>query len=227
VAIVDYAQAGFPIVSTIATAKFLHDGGWDHTGRYFLVAANASNTMVVVDTAQRSLAALIPLGATPHPGRGANWLDPVYGWVNATTHIGVGKLSIYGADPVNHPEHAWKVVREVTLPSAGSLFLKTHENSPWVLMDMTLSSDPPMQKQICAYSKQNAVLDRCFTVAQNGRATHFEFNQAGTEVWVSDWATDGAAVVLDGTTLTELRRSTGLQTPTGKFNVYNTAHDIY
>lgn len=227
VGVVDYSQAGFPLVSTIATEKFLHDGGWDSTKRYFLVAANASNKMVVVDSATRSLAATISTGTTPHPGRGANWLDPVYGWVNGTTHIGEGKLSVYGADPANHPEHAWKLVREIALPSAGSLFLKTHPNSPWVLIDMTLSSDGTSDKQICAYSKQNAMLDRCFTVAQSGRATHFEFNQDGSEVWVSDWASDGAAVVLDGETLIETDRRTGLQTPTGKFNVHNTAHDVY
>jgi hypothetical protein len=54
-----------------------------------------------------------------------------------------------------------------------------------------------------------------------------EFNQSGSEVWVSDWATNGAVIVLDSTTLTELRRFTGLQTPTGKFNVYNTTRDVY
>ena len=64
-------------------------------------------------------------------------------------------------------------------------------------------------------------------MATNGRATHMEYNQSGSEVWVSDWAMDGAVVVLDALTLTEVRRYTGLPTPTGKFNVYNTTHDIY
>lgn len=70
-------------------------------------------------------------------------------------------------------------------------------------------------------------LDRCFTVATNGRAVHMEFNMDGSEVWVSDWDPNGAVIVLDSTTLTEIRRFTGLPTPTGKFNVFNTAHDIY
>ena len=207
------------------TERFLHDGGWDHSKRYFMVAANASNKMVVVDVSERKLVTSIPTGKVPHPGRGANWVDPVYGWVNATPHIGEGKVSIYGADPAGNPEHAWKVVREIQMPSAGSLFIKTHPNSPWVLIDMTLSTD--LEKQICAYSKQNAVIDRCFDVATNGRAVHFEFNKDGSEVWISDWAPDGAVVILDSQTLTETGRVNGLVTPTGKFNVYNTAHDIY
>ena len=226
VGIVDYSQPGFPLVSNIATEKFLHDGGWDHTKRYFMTAANASNKMVIVDTATRSFVTSFTTGDRPHPGRGANWQDPVYGWVNATPHLGENKVAIYGADPAGRPDVAWKVVRTITLPGSGSLFLKTHPNSPWVLFDMALSTDSS-QKQICAYSKQSGAIDRCLTVATNGRATHFEFNQAGTEVWVSDWASDGSLIVLDSQTLAEIRRITGLPTPTGKFNVYNTTHDVY
>ena len=225
VGLIDYSQPGFPLVSTIATERFLHDGGWDHSGRYLLLAANASNKMVAVDVASKSMAASFTTGGTPHPGRGANWFDPVYGWVNASPHIGEPKVSIYGADPAGRPDVAWTVVREIALPSAGSLFLKTHPNSPWVLFDMTLSTTH--DKQMCAYNKETATLDRCFQVATNGKATHFEFNQAGTEVWVSDWANDGAVIVLDGTTLNETHRITDLVTPTGKFNVHNTAHDVY
>jgi nitrite reductase (NO-forming) / hydroxylamine reductase len=225
VGLVDYSQEDFPLVSAIATERFLHDGGWDHSGRYFLVAANASNKMVVVDVAEREFEASIETGITPHPGRGANWYDPIYGWVNATPHIGEPKVSIYGTDPEGRPEHAWQVVREVTLPAAGSLFIKTHPNSPWVLFDMTLSTDH--DRQVCAYLKETATLERCFDVAMEGKAVHFEFNQDGSEVWVSDWATDGAVIVLDGVTLDEVDRLEDLQTPTGKFNVHNTAHEVY
>jgi nitrite reductase (NO-forming)/hydroxylamine reductase len=80
---------------------------------------------------------------------------------------------------------------------------------------------------VCAYSKENATLERCFDVATAGKAVHFEFNEDGSEVWVSDWATEGAVIVLDGTTLEQLDRLDDLQTPTGKFNVSNTAHDVY
>jgi len=242
VSIVDYsdlAGLNFPIVKNIATAKFLHDGGLDHTGDYFLVAANASNKMVVVDLVTQSLEATIDTGAVPHPGRGVNWQDPVYGWVNATSHIGEGKVTVYGADPMGRPDVAWQIVRQITLPSSGSLFIKSHPASPWVLVDMTLSATGH-DKDICAISKTTGTLnhgllstaidpdgDGCFRVATNGRAVHFEFNMDGSEVWVSDWDQNGAVIVLDSTTLTEIRRFVNLQTPTGKFNVYNTAHDIY
>jgi nitrite reductase (NO-forming)/hydroxylamine reductase len=128
VSIVDYADplgANFPIVANIEGAKFLHDGGFDHTGNYFVVAANASNKMVVVDLVSESRVALIDVGPVPHPGRGVNWQDPVYGWVNATAHISAGQLTVYGADPAGRPDVAWQVVRTIPLPSAGSLFVKS------------------------------------------------------------------------------------------------------
>lgn len=227
VAVVDYAQPDFPIVAKLPAARYLHDGGWDHSGRYFLLAANASNRMVVVDAQAREVVTTIETGVKPHPGRGANWQDPVYGWVNATPHIGEGKLAVYGTDPVQHPEHAWKVVREVALPSAGSLFLKTHENSPWVFVDMTMSADMSAARQLCVYAKEDGVLDHCWEPIDHGRVVHFELDRTGTELWVSVWDDDGVIVIYDSTTLIELDRITGLDTPTGKFNVYNTAHDIY
>lgn len=227
VGIVDYTQPGFPMTSTLATEKFLHDGGVDQTGRYFMLAANASNKMVVIDMETRSFVTSFTTGLVPHPGRGVNWLDPVYGWVNATPHIGEAKLAVYGADPAGSPGNAWRVVRNIALPSSGSLFVKSHPSSPWVFVDMTMSADANLQKQICVIAKSTGALDHCFNVATNGKATHMEFNKTGTEVWVSDWATNGGVVILDSVTLVEIARIYGLQTPTGKFNVYNTAHDVY
>lgn len=225
VGIVDYSQAGAPIVTNIATSLFLHDGGWDHTRRYFLTAANASNQIVVVDVLNQVLESIIDVGNVPHPGRGANWQDPVYGWVNATPHIGSPFVTVYGADPVNNPEYAWKIVRQINLPAAGSLFIKTHPNSPWVLVDMTLSASN--DKQICAIAKSTGAIDRCFDVATAGKAVHMEFNKDASEVWISDWAGEGGGqVILDGTTLDVIQKIT-LPATTGKFNVTNSANDIY
>ena len=142
VAIVDYSQPDFPLVKKIPADLFLHDGGWDHTGRYFITAANAQNKLMVVDVKTQELVAGVETGETPHPGRGANWVDPEFGWVYATTHIGEGKLTLIGADPEQNPEHTWKVVREVELPGTGSLFLKTHPNSPWVCIGHTAVQRP-------------------------------------------------------------------------------------
>jgi nitrite reductase (NO-forming)/hydroxylamine reductase len=225
VAVVDYSAPGFPLTRRIDALRFLHDGGWDASGRYLLIAANASDHMVVVDSQTEALVATIPTGVKPHPGRGANWIDPVHGPVASTLHMGEGRLAVYGTDP-SLPA-AWKVVRSVALPSAGSLFHKTHPASPWVLMDFPLAQEPAARSQICAYSKEKGTLESCWQVSGAGPAVHFEFNRAGSEVWVSTWAAEGELVVYDAVTLKELRRVKGLHTPTGKFNVFNTANDVY
>jgi hypothetical protein len=48
------------------------------------------------------------------------------------------------------------------------------------------------------------------------------FTTDGSEVWVSDWATNGAVIVLDSATLAEIWRFRALPIPTGKFNVFTT-----
>lgn len=229
VGIVDYSQDGFPMVSRIPAERFLHDGGWDHTGRYFLIAANQRNKMAVIDVRNQELVTTFDVGNVPHPGRGANWEDPEYGWVNATVHIGQGLLSVYGADPVNRPDVAWQVVREIELSGTGSLFLKTHPNSPWVWTDRPMNNDPAGTRETCVVSKATGEMERCWSIGDHGAAVHFEYNRAGDEVWVSLWDKQGELVIYDDATLTEKARITGdwLVTPTGKFNVYNTAHDIY
>ncbi|MCG8467316.1 MAG: nitrite reductase, partial [Gemmatimonadetes bacterium] len=111
----------------------------------------------------------------------------------------------------------------------GSLFLKTHPNSPWVWMDMPMNNDPEGTRKVCVYSKARGEIERCWQAADHGAVVHFEYNRAGTEVWVSVWDRQGEIVIYDDATLEEKHRITGdwLITPTGKFNVYNTAHDVY
>lgn len=229
VGIVDYSREGFPLVSKIPAERFLHDGGFDHTGRYFLIAANMRNQMAVVDVENQELVTTFETGIKPHPGRGANWQDPEYGWVNATPHMGEGLLTIYGTDPESRPEHAWQVVRRVRLDGTGSLFIKTHPESRWVWVDTPMSNEPEGTRRICVYSKAEGELERCWSAGDHGAAVHFEYDRHGREVWVSIWDREGQIVIYDDETLEETRRITGdwLVTPTGKFNVYNTAHDIY
>ena len=101
-------------VTTIPAERFLHDGGFDRTGRYFLVAANARHRIAIVDTKEDKLVGVINSGGqTPHPGRGANFIHPKFGPVWATSHLGSETISFIGTDPVKHKQYAWKVVQTV------------------------------------------------------------------------------------------------------------------
>ena len=129
VLMVDYSDLANMKITTIGAERFLHDGGFDSSGRYFLVAANARNTVAVVDTKDDVLVKLIKTGVTPHPGRGANFLHPKFGPVWATSHLGDETIALIGTDPKGHPDHAWKMVQSLEGQGGGSLFIKTHPKS--------------------------------------------------------------------------------------------------
>jgi len=132
--LVDYTDINNLKTTTINSAKFLHDGGWDMSKRYFLVAANASNKVAAVDTKDGKLAALVDTAKIPHPGRGANFVHPQFGPVWATGHLGDDVVSLISTAHddkkfAKFKEHNWKVVQELKMPGAGNLFVKTHPKS--------------------------------------------------------------------------------------------------
>ena len=238
--IVSYKDLDNLKITSIDSARFLHDGGFDSTGRYFLVAANASNKIAVVDTKEDKLEALIDVGKTPHPGRGANFVDPKYGPVWATGHLGDETISVVGTDPKRHKANAWKVVRTLKGQGGGSLFIKTHPKSKNLWVDTALNPDPKISQSVAVYDINN--LDKGFEVLPIAewagvgdgakRVVQPEYNKAGDEVWFSVWnAKDqvSAIVVVDDKTrkLKAVIKDPKLITPTGKFNVHNTQHDVY
>ncbi|QYY27990.1 nitrite reductase [Cupriavidus pinatubonensis] len=238
---VNYADLNNLKTTTIDSAKFLHDGGFDATGRYFLVAANASNKIAVVDTKEDKLAALVDVGKTPHPGRGANFVHPKFGPVWATSHLGDETISLIGTDPVRHKAQAWKVVQTVKGQGGGSLFIKTHPKSTNLWVDTPLNPDAKLNQSVAVFDTRN--LEAGFQVLPVAewanlkgegakRVVQAEYNKAGDEVWFSVWGTkdgESALVVVDDKTrkLKTVIKDPRLITPTGKFNAYNTQHDIY
>lgn len=232
--LVNYTDPINPTIKMIEAERFLHDGGVDSTKRFFLVAANQANKVAVIDLQNGDLEAMVDTPAIPHPGRGANWIDPEFGPVWSTAHLGEAAMVSIGTDPEGHPENAWKAVRVTPLPGSGSLFNKTHPNSQWIWVDMVLNSDPALSRTICVIAKSDpSQVHKCWEVADYGRAVHIEYNKAGTEVWISVWGVadapgqTGEIVVYNDATLEEVTRIKDLITPTGKFNVYNTVNDIY
>jgi nitrite reductase (NO-forming)/hydroxylamine reductase len=244
--LVDYSDIKNLKTTTIGSAKFLHDGGWDASKRYFLVAANASNKIAAVDTKTGKLAALVDVAKIPHPGRGANFTHPKFGPVWATGHLGADVVTLIStpsddAKNAKFKEHNWKVVQEVKhVP--GNLFVKTHPKSKHLWADAPQNPDKDLAESVAVWdmadlSKPKAILN----VAKDSglpptkavkRAVHPEYSADGKEVWISLWGgkTDQSAIVVyDDATLKVKKVITDpkMITPTGKFNVYNTQHDIY
>ena len=238
---VDYSDLNALKVTEIGTARFLHDGGWDASKRYFMVAANQSNKIAAVDAKEGKLAGLIDVGKIPHPGRGANFVHPKYGPVWATGHLGDETIALIGTDPVKHKANAWKVVQSLKGQGGGSLFLKTHPKSHHLYVDTPLNPDPKISQSVAVFDIRN--LDKGYTVLpiaewagiNDGgamRVVQPEFNKAGDEVWFAVWSAkdkQSALVVVDDKTLKlkTVIKDPRIITPTGHFNIYNTQHDVY
>ncbi len=240
VLLVNYSNISSLSVSTLEAARFLHDGGWDSTHRYFLTAANKSNKIAVIDSKDRDVAAMVDVTEIPHPGRGANFIDPDYGPVWATSALGNENITLIGTDPEKNPKHAWKVVRTLKGMGGGSLFVKTHPNSQNLWADAPLNPAESISQSVAVFDINN--LEAGFEVlpiakwANVGeganRVVHPEYNKQGTEVWFSVWnASDqrSAIVVVDDKTrkLVKVINDKRIITPTGKFNIYNTRKDVY
>ena len=240
VLLVNYEDIKNLKTTTIGAARFLHDGGWDSTKRYFMTAANQSDKIAVIDSKDQKLAALIDVDKIPHPGRGANFVDPKYGPVWATSALGNDKITLIGTDPVKHKDNAWKVVRVLKGQGGGSLFVKTHPKSKHLWVDAPLNPDPKIAQSVAVFDTTN--LEAGYQVlpiaewANLGegpkRIVQPEYNAAGDEVWFSVWNgkdQKSALVVVDDKTL-KLKKvidDPRIVTPTGKFNVHNTGEDVY
>ncbi|RLQ20455.1 nitrite reductase [Seongchinamella sediminis] len=238
--LVNYSDLEALNVTTLEAARFLHDGGWDASKRYFLTAANQSDKIAVVDAKDREIEALVDVTKIPHPGRGANINDPEYGPVWVTSALGNENMTFIGTDPKKHPKHAWKVVRTLKAQGGGSLFVKTHPKSKNLWVDNTLHPDANVSQSVAVYDINN--FDAGYEVlpiaewADVGegpaRVVQPEYNAAGDEVWFSVWNGQeqvSAIVVVDDKTrkLKKVIKDKRLITPTGKFNVYNTRKDVY
>jgi nitrite reductase (NO-forming)/hydroxylamine reductase len=238
--LVNYSDIENLTVTTINAARYLHDGGWDSTHRYFLTAANQSDKVAIVDSREQKLVALVDVDKIPHPGRGANVKDPKLGPMWGTSALGNEKISFIGTDPDKHPDQAWKVVKVLKGQGGGSLFVKTHPKSTNLWVDAPLNPDPAISQSIAVYDTNN--LDAGYQVLPIGewaelgdgakRVVQPEYNMDGTEVWFSVWSAkdkESAIVVVDDKTrkLKKVIKGPRIITPTGKFNVYNTIHDVY
>jgi nitrite reductase (NO-forming)/hydroxylamine reductase len=239
---VDYSSIDSLKITELGSARFLHDGGWDSSKRYFMVAANNSNKIGVIDAKEDKVAAVVEVGKTPHPGRGANFIHPTFGPVWATGHLGDETISLIGTDPVKHKAQSFKVVQTLKGQGGGALFIKSHPKSKHLYSDTPLNPDPKVSQSVAVYDIDN--LDKGFTVlpiaqwaglADDGgakRVVQPEFNKAGDEVWFAVWSAkdkQSALVVIDDKTLKlkAVIKDPRLITPTGHFNVNNTQNDVY
>jgi nitrite reductase (NO-forming)/hydroxylamine reductase len=122
----------------------------------------------------------------------------------------------------------------------GSLFVKSHPNSTNLWVDAPLNPDAGISQSVAVFDVNDPEAGfQVLPIAEWAglgegpkRVVHPEYNAAGDEVWFSVWSgqdQESAIVVVDDKTRTLKHVIKGPQivTPTGKFNVHNTVHDVY
>ncbi|RAU20107.1 nitrite reductase [Paramagnetospirillum kuznetsovii] len=240
--LVDYTDVVNPTIKSLKAERFLHDGGLDSTRRYALIAANAEDKVVVVDTKERRVAAVVEkgIGIRPHPGRGANINHPQFGPAWVTGHLGDSTIAIIGTDPDKHPKNAWKVVQNLKGLGNGSLFSTTHPKSHHLWVDAPMNPSPNIAGSVAVFDVNH--LDKPAKILpvanlagindNSAKVVHAAYDRSGQEVWLSVWNRvdrQSAIVVLDDETMKvkTIIADDRIKTPTGKFNIFNTGQDIY
>ena len=201
---IDYSDPDFAIDKVENAGRILHDGFLSADNRYFYLASQQDDWMVVIDVQDWTVVERIPTGDTPHPGSGAVWEadGTTYG---ATTHAGEGKVAIW--------DLATNEVVGVVATQGPGLFIRAAENSPFVWAD-ALFADP--SNTITVFRKE-APFEVVGVVEEGVMTLHPEFTADGSQVYISDW-TGEVVRVYDATTLEKVAEITGITTPTGIFS---------
>jgi hypothetical protein len=124
----------------------------------------------------------------------------------ALNHIGIPRLSVLNLD-------TFQVEQQFALAGAG-YFARTHPGTPYIWVDTNTDRVQLFHKETLTPVGQDIV------PAAGKKAMHVEFSADGRRALVSVWHQDGAVVMYDSTSLTELMRLP-FHMPVGKYNARN------
>ncbi|MDX1432708.1 MAG: cytochrome D1 domain-containing protein [Gammaproteobacteria bacterium] len=183
---------------------FFFDAGYEN-----LVGAarNAHGGQVVSLLVGRKIAD-VDLPGLPHLGSGISWnLDGRE--VVATPNLKEAAVSIIDTS-------TWRTVRRIETLGPG-FFLRSHEATPYAWVDVFFGSD---RDAVHVIDKRTLEIVETLRPAPGKTAAHVEFTRDGRYALLSIWDMDGAIVVYDAATLTEVKRIP-MRKPSGKYNVFN------
>ncbi len=203
------AGEGALALRRIKASEPIDDFFFDPQYRYLIGANRDGNQAVVVDLDHGREAAKFPLPGMPHLGSGISWMREGRR-VIATPHLREGMISVI--DTTN-----WTIL--ATVPTMGpGFFMRSHEKTPYVWTDSFMSRQNKDQIQIL--DKSSLKIVRRLQPAPGKTTAHVEFDRSGRHALVSVWENDGALIVFDAESFTEVKRIP-MSKPVGKYNVYN------
>ena len=186
----------------------LDDFFFDPSYRNLIGSAREGKSAVVVNLSVGRDIKQLDLPGLPHLGSGIAWT-----WngrpVMATPHLKEGRISVIDTQD-------WSVVKTIATPGPG-FFMRSHENTPYAWTDGMLGN---RKDTLAIIDKRTLEVVRTLTPVPGRTAAHVEFDRAGRFALVSIWEDDGALVVYDAATFTEVKRLP-MSKPSGKYNVWN------
>ncbi|MEP7180744.1 MAG: cytochrome D1 domain-containing protein [Betaproteobacteria bacterium] len=197
----------FP-VRRIVLDDILDDFFFDQKYDHLIGASREAGKGQVVNLNVRRKIATVDLPGLPHLGSGITWE-----WqgkpVMATTNLKDGVVSVIDMKD-------WKTIAAIPVNGPG-FFLRSHEATPYAWVD---SMNSPAKDTLQVIDKRTLAVVKSLTPAPGKTAAHIEFDRYGKYALASVWETDGAIVVYDAATFTEIKRIPANK-PVGKYNVWN------
>jgi cytochrome c553 len=201
------SSQGLFALRRIEVPEPLDDFFFDPSYRHLIGSAREGGAIVVNLTVGRDIKRL-DLPGLPHLGSGIAWTRngrPVM----ATPHLKEGLLSVLDMQD-------WSLVASIKTPGPG-FFVRSQEGTPYAWTDGMLG---PKKDTMVIIDKRTLEIARTLTPAPGKTAAHVEFDKSGRHALVSVWEMDGALVVYDAKTFTEVKRIP-MSKPSGKYNVWN------
>ncbi|MBF0158553.1 MAG: c-type cytochrome [Magnetococcales bacterium] len=197
----------FPI-RRIHLNNYLDDFFFDASYTHLLGASRDGGRGEVVHLDVGRPIASVDLPGLPHLGSGITW--PWRGTtVMATPNLKEPVVSIIDMK-------SWQVVQRIATAGPG-FFLRSHEQTPYAWVDASLSSE---KDKIQLIDKETLTVAHTLQPIPGKPASHVEFTRDGRFALVSIQSADGALVIYDAHTLTEVKRLP-MNMPSGKYNVAN------
>ena len=173
-----------------------------------LIGSAREGRAIVVNLAVGHDIKQLDLPGLPHLGSGISWE-----WngrpVMATPLLKEGKISVLDMQD-------WSLIKTIDTPGPG-FFLRSHENTPYAWTDSMMGAK---KDTLSIIDKRTLEVVRSLTPEPNKTAAHVEFDKDGRRALVSIWEDQGALVVYDAATFTEIKRIP-MSRPSGKYNVWN------
>jgi len=186
----------------------LDDFFFDPSYSWLVGAARNGGAGQVVNLDVRRKIASIAVPGLPHLSSGISWQR------EGRTLLATPNLREAAVSVIDMKD--WTLIRQIPTNGPG-FFLRSHENTDYAWVD---GMNGPTRDTLQVIDKSTLEVVKDITPAPGKTAAHVEFTRDGKYALVSVWDVDGALVIYDAQTLSEVRRLP-MNKPSGKYNVYN------